>query len=197
MRFKIKLKLEKLSVNNIATETASRLNKLLGKNHKWHELILKPYTCSLIRGGKIKDGVCYFKDNNAYFYINTEDTEVIEAILNNIDTGFEIEKPKIFSDYNLLSVRNIIYNTNGIRNKITDENKNNFIEYVKQRYFVDIEIYKIRNHGIDYKDKSYMPVSDLLIKCSGDEMVKNLFESGIGGSCSIGFGFVETIKKSI
>lgn len=197
MRFKIKLKLEKLSVNNIATETASRLNKLLGKNHKWHELTLKPYTCSFICGGEFKDDVCYFKDNSAYFYINTEDDEVIEVILNNSDINFDIENPKIFSDYNLLSIKNIVYNTNGKRNWITDENKNNFIEYVKHKYFVDIEIYKIKNHNIRYKNKSKLPVSDLLIKCSGDKMVKNLFESGIGGSCSIGFGFVETIKKYI
>lgn len=193
MRFKIKLKITNLPIERVATDTATILNKLLGNNHKWHDINPKPYTCSLIRGGELNNGKFTFT-NGAYFYINTEDEEVINSLLNNPDIEFDIENNKTFSGYNLLSVKNIVYNTNGKENWITDENKNNFIQYVKQKYFVDIEIYKIKNHHILYKERSRRPVSDLLIKCNGKN-VKNLFESGIGGSCSIGFGFVETINK--
>ena len=193
MRFKIKLKLEKLALDNVATETAKRLNQILGLNHKWHDLPQKPYTCSLIMGGLLEDKQLNFKDKSAFFYINTEDDEVIEAIVSSPGIDFEIQSIKTFSGYNWLSVKRIIYNTLGKRNHITEENKEAFIKYVKNKYDVNIEIHKIRNSLVTYKKNSKIPVSDLLIRCNDKKNVKLLFESGIGGSSSIGFGFVEPV----
>lgn len=194
MRFKIKLNLDKIPLKKLATETAKHLNKTLGKNHKWHDLTtVKPYTCSFIMGGKqVGDNIIY--KNYAYFYLNTEDEEVINAIVSNPSIEFDIENVKVFSDYNLFSVKKVIYNKSSKRHHITEENKKDFIAYVKAKYFVDIEILKLENKYVSYKKNSTLPVTNILIKASGGNNVENLLNSGIGGSCSIGFGHVEPIN---
>ena len=194
MRYKINLNLKEIKLEDISLETPRIINRLLGKNNKWHDLIVKPYTCSLICGGIKKEENIIFEEK-AFVYFNTKDVEVENAIFSNVGIDFSIEKPKVFIGYNLLSVQKVIYNTKGKKNWITEENKNNFIEYVKNKYCVDIEILKIQNTSVTYKDDSKIPVSNLLIRCNSEKNVANLFESGIGGSCSIGFGFVEPIKK--
>ena len=194
MRFKIKLTLKSLPIKDVAEKTASVLNKILGDNHKWHDLESKPYTCSLILGGKKHDESLIF-ENGGYFYINTNDNEVINALLNNKGIEFSVENNKLNSGYNLLSVKRVIYNTNGKKIWVTNDNKHNFENYVKVKYGVNIEILKINNTTIHYKNNTILDVSDLLIKCNDKKNVNNLFETGIGGSCSIGFGFVETLNK--
>lgn len=195
MRLKVKLKLEKIPSNNLAIETSRQLNRLLGVNHKWHDLQNKPYTCSLIRGGVFDGDNIIFK-NSAFIYINTEDKEVVNSMFeNNSSIEFEIQDVKIFKDYNIFSVYNVIYNKSSDRLHVTDDNKDLFIEFVKNKYMVDIEILKIENTTVPYKKNSRLPVSNLLILCKGDKNIANLLESGIGGSCSIGFGFVEPINK--
>ena len=47
-----------------------------------------------------------------------------------------------------------------------------------------------------YKNKSKIRVSDLLIFCKNNKNLANLFVSGMGGSCSLGFGFVEELNKN-
>ena len=194
MRFKIKLKLDPINLRDVATETSNKLNKILGVNNKWHDMERKPYTCSFLLGGSLEGKILSFK-NGGYFYVNTEDDDVINAITSNDGIEFNIENLKVFKGYNLLSVKRIRYNTEGKLEWITEENKNNFIEYVKNKYCVDIDILKISNTVIGYKNNSNISVSDLLIRCKTEKNVANLFESGIGGSCSIGFGFVEPLKK--
>lgn len=196
MRLKINLELNNITLDNIAKETATNVNKLLGVNNKWHDLPVKPFTCSLILGGEVKKRDVIFKEKG-FLYINTEDKEVIDAISSNEGLDFSIENPKIFKGYNLLSVKKVIYNTNGKKNWVTEDNKNNFIKYVKDKYCVDIEILKIKNSSVMYKNGAKLPTSDLLIRCNTDKNVANLFESGIGASCSIGFGLVELINKKI
>ena len=196
MRFKINLDLKSIALSDVAVETARQVNRLLGVNHKWHDLKIKPYTCSLILGGEVKKRDVIFKEKG-FLYINTEDKEVKDAIFSNEGLDFSIENPKIFKGYNLLSVKKVIYNTNGKKNWITEDNKNNFIKYIKDKYCVDIEILKTKNSSVMYKNGAKLPTSDLLIRCNTDKNVANLFESGIGASCSIGFGLVELTNKKI
>jgi CRISPR/Cas system endoribonuclease Cas6 (RAMP superfamily) len=195
MRIKINLKLERIPFKDLATESARALNKALGANHKWHDLSVKPYTCSLINGG-IRKGDDVVFNKSAFICINTEDDEVIEALFSDKSISFSIVNNEVFKDYNILSVYNVIYNKSGKGEIfVTEENKQDFVEYVKNKYLVEIEILKIKNSRIPYKKNGTRPVSNLLIKCNGNKNVENLFESGIGGSCSIGFGFVEQINK--
>jgi len=195
MRFKIKLKLDTLLLCDVAEKTSSIVNKILGVNHKWHDLERKPYTCSFILGGKNEGKSLSFK-NGGYFYFNSEDKEVIDAVMKVKDIEFSIETPKIFNGYNLLSVKRVIYNTEGKKVWVTESNKSNFESYLKLKYGVDVKILKINNTTVHYKNNTILDVSDLLIKCDNNKNVANLFESGVGGSCSIGFGFVETINKN-
>lgn len=195
MRFKITLKIDSLSIHDIAIETARQLNLILGHNNKWHDLQVKPYSCSLIMGGTIDKDIINFKASPAFFYLNTEDEEVIDVIVSNPTISFDILNIKTYKGFNLLSVKKIIFNKNGKRIWVTEENKNEFIEYVKNKYVVDIEILKIKNMLVSYKNKSKLPVSNLLIKSNSNKNVNNLFESGIGGSCAIGFGFVEPLTN--
>lgn len=194
MRFKIKLDIDTLPVEDIVVETSKVLNKILGNNNKWHDLEIKPHSCSFIYGGELKNRNVVF-NGNSHFYINSEDSEVISAIVSNTNIDFNIEENKVFKEYNLLSVKDVRYNRSGKTKWVTDENKEDFIQYVKEKYLVDIEIFKIKNRVVHYKNGSNISVSDLLIKCNSDKNVANLFESGIGGSCSLGFGFVKPIKK--
>ncbi len=193
MRFKIKLGLDKLPVEDIVIETSRKLNSILGHDHEWHDLECKPYSCSLISGGTLDKRTVKF-NGNSHFYINTDDDKVIDAITNNIGIEFEIESPKVFKGYNILSVKNVRYNTNGKTEWVTKKNEAEFIGYVKRKFGVDIEILKMNNSVVHYKRGSKISVSNLLIRCNSDKNVGNLFESGIGGSCSLGFGFVNTIK---
>jgi CRISPR/Cas system endoribonuclease Cas6 (RAMP superfamily) len=193
MRFKIKLNLDKVQLSDVAVVTAKEVHKLLGDNNKWHDLVRKPFSCSLIRGGKLIDKTIHF-DEDAFIYINTEDDEVINALLSSNPT-FSIEKPKVFKDYNLLKVKNVVFNADGKKTWITDDNKDRFIKHIENRYAIKLEVLKIKNSLISYKNNIKLPVSDLLIKIPNNVNVGNLFESGIGGSCSLGFGFVETLNK--
>ncbi len=193
MRCKIKLGLDKLPVEAIVIETSRKLNSILGHDHEWHDLECKPYSCSLISGGTLDKRTVKF-NGNSHFYINTDDDKVIDAITNNIGIEFEIESPKVFKGYNILSVKNVRYNTNGKTEWVTKKNEAEFIGYVKRKFGVDIEILKMNNSVVHYKRGSKISVSNLLIRCNSDKNVGNLFESGIGGSCSLGFGFVNTIK---
>lgn len=194
MRFNFKLKLTSLKLEDVATETARTVHKLLGENNEWHNLERKPFTCSFIKGGKLKERVIHF-NNDAHLYINTEDEKVISKLTNHVGIEFDIETPKIFKSYNLLNVSQVIFNTSGKKIWVNEENKSKFIEYCKNKYGIDFEILNIRNSTVSYKNGSKLPVSDLFIKSFSDKNVLNLFESGIGGSCSLGFGFVETVKQ--
>jgi CRISPR-associated endoribonuclease Cas6 len=177
----------------MAEKTASIVNKLLGNNHKWHDLERKPYTCSFIVGGiKNKDTIIY--NDDSYLYFNTEDPEVIDAILANKNIEFNIENNKVNNEVNLLTIKRVIYNNNGKKVWITEDNKSQYEKYLNLKYGISAEILKIRNYTIHHKNV-ILNTSDLLIKCSNNKNVANLFESGIGGSCSIGFGFVENINK--
>ena len=153
MRIKIKLNLDKLPLNEVVTENAKILHKILGDNNKWHNMEQKPFTCSSLLGGKLKDKHIVFNDGG-YLYINSEDDEVINAIIKNEGIVFSIENPKIYNGYNILSAKKIIFNTNKKKNWITEENKKTFIDYVKNKYCVDIEILKIRNSAVTYKNGS-------------------------------------------
>ena len=192
MRLKIKLKLKNITLDNIALETAKVLNQALGHNHKWHDMEHKPYTCSFIMGGSLENKQFDFKEKPAFFYINTEDVEVIEAITKT-GSDYDIQNIKTFNGYNWLSVKRIQYYSMGKLRHITNENKEAFINYVKNKYNVNIEIHKIKNSFVTYKGNSKLPVNDLLIRCVNEKNVSSLFESGIGGCSSIGFGFVEPV----
>ena len=193
MRFKIKVDVNSVAIKNMAEKTASIVNKLLGNNHKWHDLEIKPYTCSFIVGGiKNEDTIIY--NDDSYLYFNTEDSEVIDAILANKNIEFNIENNKVNNEVNLLTIKRVIYNNNGKKVWITENNKSQYEKYLNLKYGISAEILKIRNSTIHYKN-AILNTSDLLIKCSNNKNVANLFESGIGGSCSIGFGFVENINK--
>lgn len=193
MRFKIKLKLESMSIYDVAQETAKTINQILGHNNKWHDLLVKPYSSSMIMGGLLKDKIITFENSSAYFYINTDDEEIIDRIISNPNISFDIESIKTFKGFNILSLKKVVYNKSGKRIWVTQETKEDFINYVKNKYCVDIDILKIDNSVVRYKNNSKLPISNLLIKTKSDNNVKNLFESGIGGSCSIGFGFVEPL----
>jgi CRISPR/Cas system endoribonuclease Cas6 (RAMP superfamily) len=195
MRFKITLKLESMSIYDVALETAKTINQILGHNNKWHDLVVKPYSCSMIMGGELKDKILYFNNSSAYFYINTDDGEIIERIISNSNISFDIESIKTFKEFNILSLKKVVYNKNGKRIWVTQETKQDFINYVKNKYCVDIDILKIDNSVVRYKNNSRLPISNLLVKTKTDTNVKNLFESGIGGSCGIGFGFVEPLTE--
>lgn len=196
MRFKIKLDISGISLTKRAEETARQLNKILGVNNKWHDLKVKPYSCSFIMGGKqVGDKIVY--QNSAYMFLNTEDEEVINKIVSNPKIEFSIETIKLYKDFNLLSVKNIVYNKSGKRVHINEETKNDFIAYVNRKYLIDIEILKIQNTFVSYKNGSYLPVTNLLINCKGSDNLQNIFDSGIGGSCAIGFGHVEPINKKL
>lgn len=194
MRFKINLGKDSLPIEDVVTETSKRLNRVLGQNHKWHDLENKPYTCSLLLGGKQVGKRIEF--DNSYFYLNSDCNEVIETITSNFGINFDIEYPKVFKAYNLLSVKRVRFNKNGRTEWVTEENENEFISYVKDKYGVGIEVLKIQNTVLRYKNDSKISVSNLLIRTDGDKNVANLFESGIGGSCSLGFGFVSTINNN-
>lgn len=194
MRINIKVNVDTIAIKNMAEKSASVINKLLGTNHQWHDLERKPYTCSFIKGGrKVNDVIVY--DNDAYIYVNTDDSEVITALLSDENIVFSIEKPKIRNGSNILSVKRVIYNTNGKKVWVTNDNKTQFEEYLKMKYGVSGEILKMNNSTTHYKNHVILNTTDLLIRCFDNTNVMNLFESGIGGSCSIGFGFVETINK--
>ena len=196
MRFNFKLKkIEKIPLSEIATATAKTIHGLLGENNKWHDLERKPFTCSFINGGKLVDGVVIFKED-ANININTENEEVINQIMSS-GLDFSIENTKVFKGYNLLSVKNVVYNSNDKKNWITEENKDAFVSHVKNKYALkEVEILKMKKSLITYKNGKKIPVTDLLIRCHSDQNVENLFETGIGGSCSLGFGFVKQIYKS-
>lgn len=194
MRLKINLDINKTPVKNVVVETSKRLNAILGINHKWHDLERKPYTCSLISGGRLKGENIEF-NGNAHFYINTEDEEVIKQIVNNKGLNFNIETVDVFKGYNILSVDRVRYKISGKNKWVTNENKKDFIKYVKDKYAVEIQILKFSNSVVYYKNNSKISVSNLLIRIDSEKNVSNLFETGIGGSCSLGFGFVEPIYK--
>lgn len=195
MRLKINLDIDKLPVKDVVIKTSSVLNKLLGDNNKWHDMVEKPYTSSLISGGTLQGENIVF-NNNAHFYINTEDKEVIRAVLKNKGINFDTPPTKVFSGYNLLSVKKVRYKTKGKNKWVTPENSPDFIKYVKNKYGVDIEIYKYDNSVVYYKRGSKISVSNLLIRTtSSSKDVAKLFQSGIGASTSIGFGFVEPVNK--
>jgi len=191
MRLKIMLELEEIPLKDMASTTAKEVHKLLGVNNKWHDLERKPFTCSLIRGGKLFDRVVRY-NNDAHIFINTEDNEIIDAVLVNNPT-FEIIPTKVFKGYNLLSVKYVVFTVEGKKQWITEENKDRFIKHIESRYAIKVEILKLKNSVINFKNKMNLPVTDLLIKIPNSTNVLNLFNSGIGGSCSLGFGFVESI----
>jgi hypothetical protein len=194
MRFKINLDISQLPVENIVVETSRVLNRMLGNNHKWHNLENKPYTCSLISGGTLKGRTVVFADN-AHFFFNTNDEEVIETMVSNEAIDFEIIPIKIFKGYNLLSLNSVRYKTKGKNKWVTEENKNDFIKYVKNKYGVKIDILKYDKSVVHYKNSSKIPVSNLLVKVDYSKTISNLFETGIGASSSLGLGFIEPIKK--
>lgn len=194
MRFKITLDLDIISKYDIAIATAKHLNQILGHNNKWHDMVVKPYTCCLLRGGDLEGNNINFSNKSAYFYLNTEDDEVIDKIISNPTISFDVENVKLFSSFNLLSFKKVIFNHNGKRIFVTDATKEAFINYVKNKYAVDIEILKMSTSLVTYKNQSKLPVTNLLVKAKGNT-IQNLFESGVGGSTSIGFGFVELVNN--
>ena len=194
MRFNFELNIKEIPLNELALTTAKTLHALLGTNNKWHDLERKPFSCSFIKGGKVYDGIIKFEDK-PILTINTEDVEIITQLMTN-KLPFSIETPKVFKGYNLLSVKNVVYNSGGKKNWITTDNQDAYIKHIITKYALkEVEILKIKNSVITYKEGKKIPVSDLLIRINSDQNVANLFETGIGGSCSLGFGFVEPLNK--
>ena len=192
MRLKIDLDLTEISLKEVSQKTASVIHGLLGKNNKWHDLERKPYSCSFIRGGVKNEKTIKF-NGDAHVFFNTEDEEIINQLVSN-NLSFSFENPRVFDGYNLLSITNIVYNCNGKKNWVTDANKERFTKHIENKYGISCEILKIDNKINFYKNIS-IPVTNLLIRTNGATNVFNLFETGVGGSCGLGFGFVESVVK--
>lgn len=198
MRLKIKLKENKILIGSNALLVSKYINTFLGVNNKWHDMVgIKPYSVSMIMGGKRDNGYLVFNDD-AHIFVNSEDPEVIGAILDNIIGKYEYDfvDNKYRKGVNILTASYVRYYSKSKDNFITEENKKDFLEYIKNKYNVDIEILNINAHiDIKYKNKSAIKTTNLLFKINSDiEDVKKIFNTGIGGSTSLGLGFVDNIN---
>ena len=199
MIIKINLNLQKIKISENALMVGSIIHDLLGRNNKWHDNQIKEYSVSMIIGG-VKDGEYIIFNNDSHIFVNTSNNEIRNIILeNSIKLGyyFNIVFNIARKGENILTAKNIRYNYKGKNYNISEENKKDFEKYLKNKYGIDAVILKInKNIDVKYKNNSAIKSTNILFKIITDnpDDVQKLFETGIGGSTAIGFGFVDNIN---
>lgn len=194
MRLKIKVNINRLTSADNMTETAKLINKFLGINNKWHDSPNKEYSVSMIMGG-IKDGEYIKYNNDAHIFVSTENNEIINTLLENVDTEFEILNSTIYQGYNILSGFNVRYCSKGKYEYITANNKVDFENYIKNKHNIDIEVLKFNNKPVKFKNGT-IPSTNILFRTNEKkDKVTKLLNTGIGSSTGIGMGYVTEYKK--